>query len=249
MAFVNGAVVPAYAGIVLGSRSVGFIEWAQSTAFFPMKLVDVMTRVMFPLFSRLHHDRELFARTLERVVLLCAIATFFMVGLFLGIGPAITRVIFSDQWMPALPLLYIYALAIAIGFLSPIFGATLDAMGRASLFASLVLGWTILNWIVVPLATRWGEVGFAAGYSIHIVAGNLAAIYVIRRLVPEARLWHRIWAPAVAAAAVAIAGRFLSPARPLDLTGDVVLLIALFAAIVTVLDRRAIRDAIAVIPR
>jgi O-antigen/teichoic acid export membrane protein len=248
--FVNAAVVPAYAGIVLGSRAVGFIEWAQGTAFFSLKLVDVMTRITFPLFSRIHRERQLFAQTLERVVLLCGIATLFMVGLFLGIGPAVTHVIFSDQWMPALPLLYIYALAIGIGFLSPLIGAALDAMGRTSVFAWLVLGWTAINWVAVPVGTLWGQTGFAAGYSVHIVVGNIACLVVMRKLVPEARLWHRLWAPTVAGAVVALAGRaWIHPAGPLGLTGAVALLAALFVGIVALLDRSAIKDAIAVIPR
>lgn len=247
--FVNTAVVPAYAGIVLGSRAVGFIEWAQGTAFFPLKLVEVMTRITFPLFSRIHRDRQLFARTLERVVLLCTLGTLFMVGLFLGIGESITRVIFSDQWLPALPLLYIYALAIGIGFLSPLFGAALDAMGRTGVFAWLVLGWTAVNWVAVPIATRWGQVGFAAGYAVHIIVGNVACIIVMWKLVPEARMWHRVWGPILACAAIAFVGAtWLHPAGPLSLTGSIVLLLALFAGIVTALDRTAIKDAIAVIP-
>ncbi len=248
--FVNGAVVPAYAGIVLGSRAVGFIEWAQGTAFFPLKLVEVMTRITFPLFSRIHRDRELFARTLERVVLLCAMATLFMVGLFLGIGPGVTRVVFSAQWLPGLPLLYVYALAIGIGFLSPLVGAALDAMGRTSVFAWLVLGWTAVNWVAVPIATRWGMLGFAAGYSVHIVVGNLACVFVIWKLVPEARLWRRVWGPVVASVVVAAVGTmWLDPTSPAGLVGAVALLLGLFAGIVSLIDRSALRDAIAVIPR
>jgi O-antigen/teichoic acid export membrane protein len=247
--FVNGAVVPAYAGITLGSRAVGFIEWAQGTAFFPLKLVDVMTRITFPLFSRIHQDRELFARTLERVMLLCGLGTFFMVGLFLGLGRNITHVIFSDQWMPAVTLLYIYALAIGIGFLSPLVAAALDAMGRASVFASLVLGWTAINWIAVPIATRWGQAGFAAGYSVHIVVGNIACLVVMHRLVPEARLWQRLWVAVVGCAVTAAVGAtWLHPVSPLGLGGCIVLLLALFAGVVTVLDRTALKDAAAVIP-
>ena len=248
--FVNTAVVPIYAGITLGARAVGFIEWGQSTAFFPLKLVDVMARVSFPLLSRLRHDRALFAQTLERSVQLCAMGTLLMVGLFLGIGPGVTRVIYSAQWLPGLPLLYIYALAISIGFLSPLIAPALDALGKPHVFAWIAIGWTVINWIAIPIATHWGVVGFAAGYSVHIVVGNLAIVVVLWRLVPEARLWHRISAPIAGSVAVAAFGRaFLDPTTPLGLVGAILVLIAVFGGVVTLVDRRAIRDAMAVIPR
>lgn len=246
---VNAAVVPAYAGATLGTRSLGFIEWAQGTAFFPLKLVEVMSRVTFPLFSRIHEEKELFAATLERAVLLCSIGTFFMCGLFFGIGPSIVHVIFSDQWMPALTLLYVYAGAISIGFLSPLIASTLDAMGRPRLFAYIAIGWTILNWIASPIGARWGEVGFALGYSVHIVIGNAVIIVVLRRLIPGARLWSRLWAVGAAAAAITLVGRmYLAADTGPSLTVSVVAMLALFGAVLTLLDRRALKDAFAVVP-
>jgi PST family polysaccharide transporter len=245
---VNAAVVPAYAGAALGTRALGFLEWAQSTAFFPLKLVEVMSRVTFPLFSRIHDDRDLFAGTLERAVLLCAMGTFLMCGLFFGIGPSIVHVIFSDQWLPALPLLYIYAAAISIGFLSPLIASTLDAMGRPKLFAYIAIGWTILNWVAAPIGAHWGARGFAFGYSVHILVGNLVIVFVLRRLIPGARLWSRLWAVAVAAAAIIVVGRFyLTAATGLGLTAAVVAAIALFAAVLTLLDRTALKDALAIV--
>jgi PST family polysaccharide transporter len=49
--FVNGAITPVYAGAVLGAKALGLIQWAQTTAYFPLKLVTIMGRVAFPLYS------------------------------------------------------------------------------------------------------------------------------------------------------------------------------------------------------
>ncbi len=247
--FINGAVVPLYAGLRLGTRAVGFIEWAMTTAYFPLKLVEIMSRVAFPLFSRLQ-DRELTARTLERIVQVCAVGTLFMVGVFIGLGPGLVHVVFSDKWMPGLPLLSIFALAISIGFLSPLIGSALDAAGRPQLFAYLAMGWTALNWIATPIGTRWGMIGFAAAYSVHVVVGNLAVIVVLVRIIPNTRIWPRVRAALVACSAIAwISDRWLDPRSALSLTAAIVALLAAYVGIVFLLDGRGFLDALRIVPR
>jgi PST family polysaccharide transporter len=251
--FVNGATMPVYAGRVLGMNAVGVIGQAQNIAFFPLRLVEIMARVTFPLFARLHHDKELFAATLARSVQICALGTLFFVGLLLGLGRNIVHVWLTDYWIDAVPLLYIYAGAISIGFLSPLVASALDAAGRPKVFSRLAMGWTALNWMVVPLTTpTWGLLGFVGGYTVHVVVGNLAVILVLIKLIPNARIWPRVRASVVGGFAVWAAGYFL--VRPWAINwpgiiGGIALMIALFAAVVALLDRSAIKDALSIIPK
>ena len=94
--------------------------------------------------ARLHHEPGLVPRVqppparsngplaaeIERTIVVCANATLFFVGLCLGIGPPMVDIIYSAKWLPAFPALYVYSLAIAIGFLSSIVASALDALGR-----------------------------------------------------------------------------------------------------------------------
>ena len=75
-----GAIAPIYAGRALGQAQLGFIDWAQRTAFFPLKLVEIMARVSFPLYSRLQGDRGAFADALGRSVQICAMGALFSWG-------------------------------------------------------------------------------------------------------------------------------------------------------------------------
>ena len=48
---VNGAVTPFWGGRTLGKTLVGYVNWAQSTAYFPLRLVEILSRIGFPLFA------------------------------------------------------------------------------------------------------------------------------------------------------------------------------------------------------
>ncbi|HMK64274.1 MAG TPA: oligosaccharide flippase family protein [Thermodesulfobacteriota bacterium] len=207
--FINSAVSPIYAGRILGTTGLGYINWAQTTGFLPVKIVEIIGRVSFPLFSRLHHDRAVFAETLGRSILICSLGTFFLAGFFCGLGPNLVRLVWSEKWLPAVPLLYVYATAITIGFVSPIVGAAFDAAGHPQIFARLAFGWTLLNWICVVYATpRWGITGFAVGYCLHVVLGNVALLILIRWVVPGTQVLKKIWPGALAGAGVFILSSF-----------------------------------------
>ena len=249
--FTNGAVVPLYAGAALGTRDLGYIEWAQSTGYFPLRLVEVMQRVTFPLLSRFQGDRERFAASLERSVRISGLGTLFFVGLVLGIGVPLVSIIYTEKWLPAIPLLYVYACVLSIGFISPLASSAIDAMGRPGIMLKLSIGWTIVSWVGVLYATpRWGMLGFALGYSVHVVVGNLAILWVLKLFVPEAKLLRRLWAPAIGAAVIAVLSRhFLAPL--ITNVGGVVLAVLasliVYVGTVLALDRTMLRALVSVI--
>ncbi len=253
LGFLNGAITPIFAGAMLGRTALGLNNWAQNTAYFPLKLVDIMGRVSFPLFSRLQNDKEAFATSLERSVQICAMAILFFVGLFFGLGPNVIHVIYTDQWMPALPLLLVYASITTLGFLAPLIAAALDAIGKPGILLRLSIFWTALNWVVViAVMAKWRTpFAFAVGYGVHVVVGNLAVVYVMLKLMPDTHLWPRVRASLVAALATAALGHWvLSPwaMRPWSFVLAVLASLLAFAGVLILLDRSLIKDAMAIIP-
>jgi O-antigen/teichoic acid export membrane protein len=207
--FLNGAVTPIYAGAALGVRSLGLINWAQETAYFPLKAVELVSRVGFPLYSRLQADSRALGESFGRAVHLCAIVTAFFVALFFSMGENVIHIVFTDKWLPALPLLHVYAGAISIGFYTPLMGAVLNATGRPGLLFRLSCLWVALAWAAVPLTTpRWGIQGYTYGYCLHVVAGNVMMLALTPRLVPHARIFSRLVSPAVAGVLVFVVGRY-----------------------------------------
>jgi O-antigen/teichoic acid export membrane protein len=252
ISLVNDAVIPFWGGRVLGVTAVGYLNWARQTAYFPLKMVDTMRTVGFPLFARLQHDRALLGESVGRAIHLCAFVTCGCVSLFVGLGEPLTRYVFSEQWRPAVPLLAVFAGAISIGFLSPLVAAALDAIGRPGVFARVAAVWTVITWIAVPIGTTyWGTLGFALGYASHVVIGNVVIAEVLRRMLPETRFWRRLRAPFMAASVTAAVGRLvLAPyaVSPLRFAMAVGAVLVVYAAIVWLVDRQALLRALSIVP-
>jgi PST family polysaccharide transporter len=249
--FVNSALTPLYAGAKLGAGPLGFINWSQSTAYFPLRLVEIFGRIAFPLYSRLQDDKPVLGETLGRTVHLCAAFTAFFVALFFGMGSQLIVVIYGGKWLPALPVLHVYAAAISVGFLAPLVGAVLDSTGRPQVLFRLAICWTALNWIVVPITTpMWGMMGFAVGYCVHVVVGNLVLIGVADRLVPHARLLRRFVVPAIAGCATFLVARLCANwvGSLLTLLPALLLLAATHVVTLLLLGKRGLKEALSLIP-
>jgi O-antigen/teichoic acid export membrane protein len=253
ISLVNDAVMPFWGGRVLGITAVGYLNWARQAAYFPLKMVDTLRTVGFPLFAKLQHDRALVGEALGRAIHLCAFVTCGFVALFVGLGEPLTRHLFSEQWLPAVPLLAVFSGAISIGFLSPLVASAFDAIGRPGVFARVALLWTAINWVAVPIGTTYGgTLGFAIGYASHVVIGNVVIAEVLRRILPEARFWRRIRVPLLAASVAAAAGRFvLLPyaTQPFGLAAAASAAVGLYTGLVALFDRRALLLSLTIVPQ
>lgn len=251
LGFISGAAIPVYAGRALGQTAVGYMNWAQTTAYFPLRLVDIISRVSFPLYSRLQRNEALFAKTLEKSVQICALGTMVCTALFLGLGPALVDVIFTEKWRPALPAFYSFAVAISIGFLIPVVATALDGLGKPQVTIRVSIYTTSAVWILNPLGAHFfGMMGFVVGHCIVVVLGNLAMIVIVHNLMPRVRLWPRLRTPAIAGAVAALVGRFaLLPwaGRIYTLPIAVLLVVGVFAGIVRLVDRNLLRESVALV--
>jgi O-antigen/teichoic acid export membrane protein len=250
---VNAGVGPVVGGRMLGTAAVGYLTWALSTAYFATKVGDILARIGFPLFSRLQHDRALVGESLGRMIHVTAFAVFAWIALCLGLGEPLTLVVFSAKWLPAVPVLTIYAGAVLIGFLSTLVAPALDALGKPGLFTKCVVGWTILTWIVVPIATaKWQLVGFAVGFATHIVVGNTVVAIVMHRLLPQTRFLQRIRGPLLACAVVALLGRLVLAPQVTGLVTlgvSVILAAGVYVAVAWVIDGRDLLRATSLVPQ
>jgi O-antigen/teichoic acid export membrane protein len=244
ISFVNSAVTPLYAGAMLGPAQLGYLGWGQQTAYFPLKVVDAVTRVIFPLLSRYQEDRNALAKALGRGIHAAAVVVFFFAAMFLSAGENITHIVFSDRWLPGLFPLYVLSSALCLGFLSPLLGAALDAIGKPGILARLMVVWTVVNWVSVAIGTHFfGPRGFVVGFAFHILVGNAGAIFVAKREIPEIRLLSSLRGPFLASLAVGLVGRVVVhpwASGPLSLIAGVLLLIAVCLTALFVVDRSAV---------
>jgi hypothetical protein len=129
--------------------------------------------------------------------------------------------------------------------LVPIVNGALDALGQPRVMMRLGIYWATLNWAVVAtvMQFRHDAFSFSLAYCIHIVFGNLAVVFAVRKLVPAAHLWPGIRAASISAIAAALFARFaLLPwtTGPITLAMAIIAVTAVFGGAVVLLDRSAI---------
>lgn len=252
LGIVMGAVIPVVGGTMLGSQAVGRLNWAHQNGFFPLTFVDIIARVSFPLYSRLRDQEGALQAALERSVRLCTAISLFIATMFIGLAPQLTEIIFSSEWLPAVPLLRIYAGAIAFGMLVNVLSPALDAVGKPRVAAFQVTVVAVCTWVVVPFATQqWGIVGFAVAFNTVLLLGTALMILLAHKYLASVTIALPFVAPAIAGIVNAVVGLCVLGPRiesGFGLAGSVLVEIAIYVGIVGLLDRSTLRVLLAALP-
>ncbi len=113
LALFKDDLITLYLGKVLGFEALGYIGWAKKWAEAPIRIImDNLSRVLFPVISRLQHDTGKIGRLIEKnlyyqTLLLAPI----MVGLAILMKPAVMIIPKYNKWLPALPAFYLFSLS------------------------------------------------------------------------------------------------------------------------------------------
>ncbi|GAB4196720.1 MAG: hypothetical protein OHK0013_04220 [Sandaracinaceae bacterium] len=245
--------IPVVGGSLLGSHAVGLLNWALETSFFPLTFVEILARVSFPLYSRMQSAPDALAREIERSVRLAASITLFLTGMFVGLAPQLTEVIYSAQWLEAVPMLRLYAVAIAFGMLVFVLAPAFDAAGKPRVVMVQMLIVAVCVWAFAAAGTHVaGAVGFVVGYTIALALGAAIIVHFARRELPRVRLVQPFAATTIGSVVVVAVGHFvLGPHAnaPVPLFFSVVFEIALFIVVVGVLDRDTLAALRSTLPR
>lgn len=232
---INHGVTPLYAGAKLGMTSLGLIEWSQNTAFISLRIVELFSRVTFPLVSRIQHDKAAQAAVVSKNLYLAASCVFLISTLLITRGVEIIVPLYTAKWLPAVPMLHVYAMVICIGCISPIIASAMDAIGKPAYFARVALFWTVLNWVAAPIGTALGGMfGFVVGHGVHTVVGNVVVLLLAKKLLPGIvvmRGWINLVITSCFLLWLEPKVRSRLPQTYVGLVLDIILFIALFAIV------------------
>ncbi|MFZ3069194.1 MAG: oligosaccharide flippase family protein [Microgenomates group bacterium] len=170
---------------IIGTTGLGYIGWASRWAGLPLRIVmDNLTKVSFPTFARLQHDKEKLARAVEVSLKYMCLAAFpILVGMGFFALPLINIIPQYTKWLPALIPLYIYLYNSAWASISTSLTNLLNATGHIRSTFKLMLMWTGLTWITMPfLALKFGFMGVS--YAVAIIAtSSIVTIFMARKYV------------------------------------------------------------------
>ena len=180
LALFKDDLITLFLGKVVGFEGVGYIGWAKKWAEAPIRIImDNITRVLFPVLSRLQHDKEKIKQLIEKIMFAqTALLPPAILGLALSMDDIVHIIPKYAKWAPALPLLYIFCVsAFLASFSSPLINL-INSLGKAKIPFIFMLFWTIITWILTPILTHY--LGYY-GFPLTVMIVSFTSIFVIRK--------------------------------------------------------------------
>jgi PST family polysaccharide transporter len=149
-----------FAGIYQGASSVGYLNWAWKYSSVALAWDESVSRVTFPLFSRLQEDKDHLRRTLNRAMQTVAIVIWPIQCLLISTASSFIPLVFTDKWMPALRPFQCVSFSVIGASLVRTAYNVLFALGRNRIAIRSTVLYTVLNWVFfVALFIKFGLIG------------------------------------------------------------------------------------------
>ena len=168
-------------GTISGSAAAGLYDAAGKLHNAGKHSIDVLNRTFFPFLSRQMDKHTGYRRINFFFSLLLAVLLFFL-------APLLIRLLYSDEFLPAIPLLRILAVSVFFTGISSAYGVNyLLLIGREKLLRNITLTVTLLGVVLfVVLTYLYSIVGAAVAVVILNAAFALSYFTAARRCtVPE----------------------------------------------------------------
>ena len=185
LATIKDDGMTAFLGGILGTAGLGVLGWAQKWAYYPLRLfMDHVLKVTFPAFSRMQDEREHLARSVTRSIFFVCFLVFPTVSGLLVLAPLLIAIIPRyGKWEPALVPLTLISVNTIFAAATTQLTNLFNAIGKIKITFKLMVMWTALTWLLVPLlAIRYGVNGAALGYAL-VGISSVIPIYIARRFV------------------------------------------------------------------
>lgn len=216
--FANMRIDEIIVGRTRSTTEMGYYNVASDIAATPVQeLVYPMTRVWLPAFAKLADDPAALEQTYRWII-----AAVGILALSIGVGLALVAhdaalLVLGAQWLPAVPVMQILAVAAAFSAITLPLGSVLGATGdpRIVLFLHATRSLLLLA-LMVPAAIWYGLAEIALGRAIAAALALAVAFTVFERTtgLPLFTLARGLLRPAGAALAMAAAVLALQGAVP-----------------------------------
>ena len=190
---LNAAIIPILVGFLAGSAGVGFVNWAGGVAALPRVMLEIVSRVIFPVAARLQDSKKQLGNALERTLQLTNLSSFPIIVLVFVLAPEITYIVFTDKWLLGVSALYLFSIQSIFVLIGSIVSNTLLALGEAKFIRNVQVAQTILLWILsVPLIKAFGFTGYAlASLTVSVIFFWLP-LKALRSHLPF-QVWSHTW--------------------------------------------------------
>ena len=173
-------------GAALGAVPLGYYSLAYTLMMRPLTAITfVISRVLFPVFSRKQDNDSWLARSYCRACSAISLITFPMMFGLVVLAEPFVQVVLGDKWLPVIPLIWWLAPVAAVQSLWALSSQILLAKGRSGwlLGASMISGLTMITAFVIGV--NWGVNGVAAAYAIVCFAWTPVSLWLAKHHISE----------------------------------------------------------------
>jgi len=186
LALFKDDLITLYLGKVLGFEALGYIGWAKKWAEAPIRIImDNISRVLFPVLSRIQNDKEKVSRLIEKILLYQTLVLApVMIGMALTMNMFVMIMPKYGKWLPALPLFYLLSFAAFLSSYSSPFTNLFNALGKVKISFFFMIFWTVSTWILTPILSKmFGYFGFPLVQLILSFA-FIAVVFKAKQIIP-----------------------------------------------------------------
>ncbi|MCL4390452.1 MAG: oligosaccharide flippase family protein [Patescibacteria group bacterium] len=180
---------------VVGTSGVGYWGTAQRWAYFPYRfMVDSVTKVTFPAYSRAQHNTDILRAGIERSLFAISVVLFPLYAVMtVNINSLIQLIPKYTKWEPAVISFYFLCAQALIAALTNILVNVLDATGRVKTTLYLMILWIIGTWgLTILLIGRLGFTGIAVAQFL-VAITIVLVIYLVKRFVNFDFVGNVLW--------------------------------------------------------
>ena len=186
LGLIKDRILVAYYGAVLSPVNIGYLQWAERWSLFPLRMVvDNVSKVTFPAYSRLQEERDHLVKAIEKSIFFTTLFIFpILIGLLVLAPVALIVIPKYQKWQPALLALGLFSINAMWSSISTTITNAFAAMGKIKINLKLMLMWTALTWILTPLLmSKYGYNGVAAASAI-VASTSIIPMIIIKRILP-----------------------------------------------------------------
>lgn len=191
VSILKDSISPLFVGMFLGAADVGYVTWASSLGAYALWILMPLQRLYLPFFARLQHDRVRLRRVVAFAIWMANVLAAPLTILPMALAVPITRLVFGQKWLVALPLYYLFCFGNLFAPCSALVGV-LNALGQSRKTLAMSVIWMVSTWLFgVPCILFFGLNGFGiAMIGVHLT--NIFLFWMVWRelsVSPFAAFW------------------------------------------------------------
>jgi O-antigen/teichoic acid export membrane protein len=139
----------------------------------------IINRLLFPTYSRLENDSSALAKAVNYTYAATGFVHFGLASILAGAGPIFITVLFTDKWMPALPLIYLLLLGSIFYPMTIPNTALAYSLGWSKTVLMINLIKTVIFWVSVLVFIRVTNSFLSYAYANLISESVQMVLYLI----------------------------------------------------------------------